>query len=97
MKTIICEVLNQNSEIEHLIKAVASNNAGNVPITPEDVSHYMKVRTAIWPGLPQYVNIDGDTVTISDYKGDYLVLTWKEKKEDTPHEAHALALTDNIS
>lgn len=96
MKTIICKVLKQSSENEHLIKAVASNNAGDVTINPDDIYHYMKVRTAIWPGLPQYVILEGDTVTISDYRGDYMVLTWVENKE-TVHEAHALVLTDNLS
>jgi hypothetical protein len=97
MKTIICKVLKQSSENEHLIKAVASNNAGDIIITPDDIAHYMKVRTAIWPGLPQYAIVNGDSVTISDHKGDYLVLTWIESNEEAPHEAHALALTDNIS
>lgn len=97
MKTIICKVLKQSSENEHLIKAVASNNAGDVIITPDDIVHYMKVRTAIWPGLPQYAIVNGDSVTISDYKGDYLVLTWMENNEETPHEAHAAVLNNIIS
>jgi len=97
MKTIICEALRQSGEIEPLIKVAATHNTGHINITPEDISAYLKVRSAVYPGLPQFGVVQDNFITVSDNEGVYMVLTWKEKKEDAPHEAHALVLTDNIS
>lgn len=97
MKTIICEALRQGGEIECLIKVAATHNAGKLIITPEDISGYLNVRSAVYPSLPQYGVINGDAITVSDNEGDYMILTWQQKKEEQLHEAHAGALNDIIS